>query len=217
MDILIPSEDELKALEIIWHPTTPKKFECMPGCCCCAKPFFFPSEFEKLPNKIRMNIIEREYPFAGFKIIAPKPLFKDDENSCCFFDRNSAYHCSIFHHRPLKCQIYPFIPFITNEKITIFAEPFIDYWKRVADFEYEEGETEWLTNCYGLGREKNVKEEIEELALKYLIKLREIPLLFLEHIKIDIESHLRWNKIKKQEILIKKFDEDSVRKMFGFE
>ena len=226
---MLPTVKELKEMKIVWHPTTPAKFRCMPGCCsCCAKPWFLPSEAENLPPEIKNKLMIKTIPSERIeaKVIVPKPFRKSGskreqeksglEYSCCFFDTKSAYHCLIHPYRPIKCKLYPFFPIITGTEIIIFAEPFLDIWEPPRKKAGEEAPP-WF-NCYGLGQGGYVdKKEIEKLALDYIIGLREeYPPLFLYHIRTDPEIYLRRDLAEKQTALVKRFDENAVRKLFGY-
>jgi Fe-S-cluster containining protein len=212
----LPTVKELKEMKIAWHPTTPTRFRCMPWCCCCcAEPWFLPSEAGNLPLEIRDKLRIKTALQGRIKIIAPKPFREGREGSCCFFDKKSAHHCLIHPYRPIKCKLYPFFPIVTGTEIIIFAEPFLDIREPPRKKAGEETPP-WL-NCYGLGQGKHVdKKEIKKLALDYIIGLREeYPPLFPYHIRTNPEIYLRQDLIEKQKMLIRKFDEDAVRRLFS--
>jgi len=160
----LPTVKELKGMKIVWHPTTPAKFRCMPGCCCCcAEPWFLPSEAENLPPEIRDKLRIKIAPSGRIGVIAPQTFSWRERRLCCFFDKKSAYHCSIHPYRTMKCKLYPFLPIITGTEIIIFAEPFLDIWEPPRKKAGEEAPP-WL-NCYGLGQGEYVDKEWITLKL----------------------------------------------------
>jgi len=147
--------DLIHKKEVVWHPTTPKNFECVSGCCCCcADTYFFSEEIEKLPPEIKEKTYTNDLGF-----ISPLP-FERSDGGCIFF-KQEEMHCSIHKYRPLRCQIYPFVPIILNGVITIVTETFTNV---VGDNE----DIEPWHRCYGLGKGPDISKSIEEKALKFL-------------------------------------------------
>jgi len=96
-------------------------------------------------------------------LIVPKP-FKNGVG-CVFFDSKSEWHCKIHEHRPLRCKLYPFLPLFVDNKIVIVAEPFVTLHKK------KKRTPSWF-KCYGLGKGKNIKIEIEKLVKEFIKKMK---------------------------------------------
>lgn len=197
-DMLIVSqhlmEKAISEATIKWHPTTPKYFRCAPGCfCCCAINFFLPSEMKQLPSDItrnigiycakcrKTNVLDATFcsncgvPLKiGMNCVYRAKPFNEDFG-CIFFRPKQKLHCSIHQHRPLRCKLYPYMPFLSGEdaqelEIVILAEPLTEVFRKE-----ETPEKEWM-RCYGLGQGKNVEEEIKRLSREFLLKLcQEMP------------------------------------------
>ena len=154
-----------KTGKIVWHSTTPRCFECEPGCkCCCAPTYYFKSELKALSKEIRSRLIH-DYR-SGLYI-------PDISSGCCFHIPPThigdiRHGCMIYGHEPLRCQLYPYWPIIVRGKIVIMAEPLCDVFSR--------DQPDSCHLCFGLGKGTDVSERIEKQARIFLKKMiREAP------------------------------------------
>lgn len=181
--ILNNFEEIIERGDVMFHPTTPFFFECEKGCmCCCSDTFFFPSEVIELPEKIKQKLTKKmNY------LITPQPFFHNPDGSeggCIFFNPKLEQHCTIHKYRPLRCKLYPFLPLITKDKIVIICDSFSSVFG--SDKKYQR----WF-RCYGLGKGKNIKLEIENQSRTFLRNiLNEYPKLISLYYKDekDIDS-----------------------------
>jgi Fe-S-cluster containining protein len=175
---------------IHWHPTTVRKFECELGCInCCLHPFYFPSEVSELPATVKQALTYKRK--GKQKIIVPKTL-NGVEGTCTFFDKNRKIHCTVFAHRPLRCRLYPYLPIIEKDHITIVLEPFL---KRYSSAE----KAPWF-RCYGIGNGRDVSEGTENLSRAFIAHvLSEYPLLLHAYAIDDVDSEIAdWVVMKYQ-------------------
>jgi hypothetical protein len=146
----------VSVLPIVWHSTTPRHFECQPGCvCCCVDTLFFPSEAAHLPEDVA------KYLSVCQGLIRP---LQRPPGVCAFFDVHSPWHCGIPQHRPLRCRLYPYLPVISGESIVIVADPLCTVTWPETDY------PAWY-RCYGLGRGSLVAAEIEAMSREFLKKM----------------------------------------------
>lgn len=116
------------------------------------------------------------------KLIIPKPL-EGVEGTCTFYDKGQKTHCHIFGYRPLRCRLYPYLPVIERDHITILIEPFL---KRHSDVE----KATWF-RCYGVGKGNDVSEGIENLSRTFIAHiLAEYPLLLHAYAIDDVDSQI---------------------------
>jgi hypothetical protein len=192
----------IKELAITWHPTTPRNFECQPGClCCCVATLFFPSEAEKCPVEIQNGLEWRQ----GFIRAGRRP-----SGICMFFDEDASQHCTIFGHRPLRCRLYPYLPLITNEGIVIIADPLFTVSLPESDL------PTWY-RCYGLGCGPNVEAPIAQMSRDFLIHVAdEYPQLMDTLCVDDVEHYLNRKEIDKNlHPMFPNWDRDLVRRQAG--
>ncbi len=170
-------------LPITWHSTTPRHFQCQAGCvCCCTATLFFPSEAEKCPVEIQNALEWRE----GFVRSVRRP-----PGVCVFFDDQAPNHCSIFEHRPLRCQLYPYLPVITSEGIVIIADP-------LCTVSFPDTNLPDWYRCYGLGRGPNVQAFIEKMSREFLVHVvEEYSQLMATLCVADVEHYLNRREIEK--------------------
>jgi hypothetical protein len=173
----------IKHLPIIWHPTTPRNFECQPGCvCCCTATLFFQSEADKCPAEMQAGLEWRQ----GFLRARRRP-----PGVCVFFDENTPQHCQVFEHRPLRCRLYPYLPLITDEGIVIVADPFCTVSFPETDF------PDWY-RCYGLGCGPNVQPSIEQMSREFLGQvLEEYPQLLDTLCVAEVDGYLNSKELEK--------------------
>ncbi len=166
-----------------WHRTTPRSFECQPGClCCCLTTFFFPSEAEACPAEIKDALTVSR----GLIQLRRRP-----PGVCVFFDQNQDRHCGISAFRPLRCRLYPYLPVITPEGIVIVAEPLWSVSPPAADL------PEWY-RCYGLGSGPNVESQVEEMSREFLEKAaNEYPYLLQGLWVDDIDQCINQKEVRK--------------------
>ncbi len=174
---------KIRELAITWHSTTPRHFQCQPGCvCCCTATLFFPSEAEKCPVEIQDALEWRE----GFVRSVRRP-----PGVCAFFDDQSPHHCSIFEHRPLRCKLYPYLPLITSEGIVIIADP-------LCTVSFPDTNLPDWYRCYGLGCGPNVRASIEQMSRDFLIHVvDEYPQLMHTLAISEVEQYLNPKEIRK--------------------
>jgi Fe-S-cluster containining protein len=174
----------------LWHNKVPRKFECQLGCsCCCLNTFFFPSEEKALPDEIR------KYLRIENGRICPKIKNIKDQRRCVFFDLSTPNHCLIHELRPLRCQIYPYLPIISNGKIIVIAEPFLDL--NQTGFGVSIKTPDWVI-CYGLNAGSDIKKEIEGRISLFLKKIASEFPEYIERLSINnIENKLNVNEIDK--------------------
>lgn len=189
----------IRRLAIAWHPTTPRSFECQPGCvCCCVATFFFPSEAETCPVEVQDALTLRQ------GLIQPQ---RRPPGVCVFFDENESRHCRIFAYRPLHCRLYPYLPLITYEGIVIVADPLCTVTFPETDF------PEWY-RCYGLGCGQNVERQVEEMGREFLEKVvNEYPQLLAHLCVSDVEKYINRKEVEKSlHPLYPKWDTETIRR-----
>ncbi len=163
---------------IDWHPSTPRRFGCEPGCInCCLHQHFMPSEAYALPKRIMSRLVHVSYPGLS-ESFAPQQS-NGIEGTCTFFDPKSIRHCTIFSQRPVRCRLFPFKPLLSKERITIvtFLKPYC-----------KEEERKWF-RCYGLGNGHDVSAAVEALSRRFLTMLcEECPIALEEYIVENVDS-----------------------------
>ena len=184
MESLTKHLPDIKNLPIVWHYTTPHNFECQAGCvCCCVGTLFFPSEAALLPQKIT------EHLYMSDGLIR---AYRRPPGVCIFFDEHRPWHCCIPNYRPLRCQLYPYLPLVTSQQIVIVADPFCNVSYPETD------QPEWF-RCYGLGRGPDVTEEVEAMSREFLNKMvDEYPKLVVQYLLVDdVEATLNMKEVEK--------------------
>ncbi len=166
---------------IYWHPTTIRRFQCESGCIhCCLQPFYFPSEVNHLPDTIKNALVYKGDPH----VTMPKHL-ENIEGTCTFFKKNRDTHCGIFPHRPLRCRLYPYLPLIEKNRITIVLEPFLKPSKGLAP-------------CFGINKGSNISSNIENLARKFVAHiLCEYPFLLQDWAVEDVDHLIDYSIVAK--------------------
>jgi hypothetical protein len=151
--------------DIEWHPTTPKKFQCEPGCvCCCAPTYYFESEVKVLPEKIQSFLMRTD-----IGVYVP-----DMSRGCCFHTPpgHPGHGCLIHGYEPLRCQLYPFLPIFVQGKIIMMCDSLCDVFNSSGE-EFNS----WHI-CYGLDRGKSIVKKVEGIARAFLLKtINEAPYL----------------------------------------
>ena len=145
-------------------------------------PFYFPSEVDRLPDTIKEALIHKGEP----PVIVPKPL-EGVEGTCAFFNRNNDAHCSIFPHRPLRCRLYPYLPLVERDHITIVLDPFLMRMKPLAP-------------CFGINKGSHVSSNLENLARKFVAHLLcEYPFLLQDWAVDDVDRAIDYSIVTKYE------------------
>ncbi len=176
---------DLEHMPIYWHQTTFRTFQCESGCFhCCLRPFFFPSEVEQLSDTAKAALTYLGNP----PITIPKPL-EGVEGTCAFFNKDQDPHCAIFPNRPLRCRLYPYLPIVEKNRITIVLEPFLSRYKKSMP-------------CYGVGKGSDISTDIESLSREFIaLIVREYPFLLELYAMDDVESSIDYSIVTNYERL----------------
>lgn len=162
-----------KKYPIVWHETTPRCFECVPGCMCCSNPYYLRSEVgelsEETKNHLRIILLLDIYTKKEISRIAPQPFVTNDpkaDGTCCFYKKSLwGYHCGVHGQEPLRCQRYPYYPVVDMKakEVVILAEPFLPWSSMSSDHH----------RCFGLGKGSDVTSTMSEVCRRFLIALAE--------------------------------------------
>ncbi len=195
-----PDLATISTLPVVWHSTTPRRFECQPGCvCCCVNTMFFHGEAERLPFEMAAYLFERN------GLVRPR---QRPPGVCAFFDAHRPTHCTIPQYRPLRCRLYPYLPVISGDSIVIVADPLCTVtWS-------ETDHPDWF-RCYGLGRGPSVEVQVEEMSREFLRRIvAEHPDIAKAHLCVpDVDALINAKEVDKvRRPLYAEWDTETIRR-----
>ncbi|MFW9994031.1 MAG: YkgJ family cysteine cluster protein [Candidatus Odinarchaeota archaeon] len=137
--------------------STFSRFSCIPDCQdCCGYAYFLPSEVEKLPTRIKEQLV----------LEGGKHEILTRNGRCVFYSPDKSLNCSIHVHRPLRCRIYPYFPLIVDQRVVITLEPALKMKNKESDLHHR---------CPGVGEPGKPLRETLDDCLSFLKKLAEVP------------------------------------------